>query len=623
MYKRKNKPFVFASFILLSLLVVGSATSLVGAPAEALAVSKNGSRLHLTLIVPKDVKEVELRFFSSRNRSISKVTDVAERHPRRQERLAIEARRNYEIWYPVVDLAAEPGMDGIAEFESAVPFDCIINGPYWMVPQRGGPLLEIPSGQLEYWENSIRIDAPSPKLKSFHVRKRLAMPTPRLERSFALLSPQWSGRVELYAVQSSGKTFLGEAHVEERGADVIHQISVSGLDRENLLGALRDCYEFTLRSQNKNPNSPGYGGLHLFYDLEARTYRSSYWMWGWGPTVRFLLDVSDQEAFLRQREQLQTVAREIGECSLRHLWHEPGTPFDQIALSRYLGGQSLPHGFQGAITFADSLFLAGWAWVPLYERFGENRYLDLTRRLVLASDEVMDDFEVIPHSYYVDSGEWTPQTIDECGFGMEGYAEAYRTTKDPLFRTIGQRFLKQHIDLFEQPNGGWARRYNRLTGEFTYKTSHVRGQGWAMEGLLAAYRLMPTAKNLERCRNMADNFVEHQREGGYWSFNYDQPVEEVGISEKGTALWSWLLYRTYHYTKDEKYLESARKALNWCLENRYVGPDIEARGSIPGTTDQSAVFYRPWFKVSCTYTTAFFGLAVLEELKLQEAAGEP
>ncbi|MCB1120793.1 MAG: glycoside hydrolase family 88 protein [Verrucomicrobiae bacterium] len=623
MYQQSIKPPPPTLFILLLLLFGGTTTCLFAAPAEVLVVSKEGLRLDLALTTPKDVKEVELRFYSSRNRPISKKTDVAERHPQRQNKLADEAKRDHEIWYPVVDLAIEPGLDGIAEFETTTPFDCIVNAPYWMVPRRGGSMVEISSGQLEYWENSIRIDAPSPELKTFYLRKRLAMATPRQERSFNLLSGQWSGRVELYAVRASGKEFLGEAHVESSGKEAGHESPNGDLNRANLLGALRDSFEFTMRCQNQNPNSPSYGGLQLFYDLEAKTYRCSYWMWGWGPSVRFLLEVSGQEAFSREREKLQTVAREIGECSLRHLWFEPGTPFDQIALSRYLGGKTLPHGFQGAITFADSLFLAGWAWLPLYERFGEKRYLDLTRQLVLASDEVMDGFEVIPHSYYVDSRDWTPQTIDECGFGMEGYAEAYRTTRDPLFRTVGQRFLKQHIDLFEQPNGGWARRYNRLTGEFTYKTSHARGQGWAMEGLLAAYRLMSTAKNLERCRNMADNFVEHQREGGYWTFEYDQPVSEAGISEKGTALWSWLLYQTYNYTKDAKYLDSARKALNWCLENRYAGPDEEARGSIIGTTNQSAVFYRPWFQVSCSYTTAFFGLALLEELKLQEGRDKP
>lgn len=163
-----------------------------------------------------------------------------------------------------------------------------------------------------------------------------------------------------------------------------------------------------------------------------------------------------------------------------------------------------------------------------------------------------------------------------------------------------------------------GRSYNRLSDTVNPTTNHTRGQGWAMEGLLAALRLFPDEGHLDRCRRMADNFVDTQLDSGSWAWRFDQPVEEVGISEKGTALWSYLLYRVYKYTGEKRYLDSARKALGWCLENQYDGLDVEARGSILGRTAQSAVGYRQWFDISCVYTSAFFGLAILEELQLQE-----
>jgi len=99
-------------------------------------------------------------------------------------------------------------------------------------------------------------------------------------------------------------------------------------------------------------------------------------------------------------------------------------------------------------------------------------------------------------------------------------------------------------------------------------------------------------------------------------------VEEVGISEKGTALWSLLLYRLHHVTGNPAHLQSARRALRWCLDNQYDGPDPEARGSIVARSQSSAVGYRWWFDVSCAYTSAFYGLAAIEELHLQELAGQ-
>jgi hypothetical protein len=95
-------------------------------------------------------------------------------------------------------------------------------------------------------------------------------------------------------------------------------------------------------------------------------------------------------------------------------------------------------------------------------------------------------------------------------------------------------------------------------------------------------------------------------------------VSEVGFDDKGTPLWCYLFYRLYSATGDPKHLDAARKALTWCIQNQYIGPDPDAHGGVVGVNPQSAVSFRPWFRVSCAYTSGFFGLAVLEELKLAE-----
>jgi hypothetical protein len=71
-----------------------------------------------------------------------------------------------------------------------------------------------------------------------------------------------------------------------------------------------------------------------------------------------------------------------------------------------------------------------------------------------------------------------------------------------------------------------------------------------------------------------------------------------------TSYWNW-----------------ASTALLWCLENQYTGPDTEAIGGLVGSTPASMVGVRHYFPASCAYTTAFFGLAVLEELKLLGVEG--
>ena len=137
-----------------------------------------------------------------------------------------------------------------------------------------------------------------------------------------------------------------------------------------------------------------------------------------------------------------------------------------------------------------------------------------------------------------------------------------------------------------------------------------------MTQLLANFRMDPHGQWLEKAQKMGEHLLRAQHNDGYWTFEFDKPVSEVGISEKGTALWSLLFYRTYAGSQDARHREAARKALRWCLDHQYTGSDPEAHGGIVGVTRHSAVGYRPWFRVSCTYTSAFFGLAVLEELPL-------
>ena len=139
-----------------------------------------------------------------------------------------------------------------------------------------------------------------------------------------------------------------------------------------------------------------------------------------------------------------------------------------------------------------------------------------------------------------------------------------------------------------------------------------------MEGLLAMNRMYPDTIYLDYAEKMAKKLKDSQNDDGSWSFIFDGDPEEVGISEKGTALWSLLFYQLYEATGKSGYLQAARKALLWCLENQYTGPDVEAIGGLVGSTPASMVGVRQYFPASCAYTTGFFGLAILEELKIQE-----
>lgn len=203
----------------------------------------------------------------------------------------------------------------------------------------------------------------------------------------------------------------------------------------------------------------------------------------------------------------------------------------------------------------------------------------------------------------------------------EWHAALYKVTGNNLYREICKEFMNKHMKVFQREDGLWHRTYDWTTGEHTETARMTRGLGWAMEGLMAMNRMYPDTIYLDYAERMANNLQEYQNDNGSWAFIFNENFEKVGISEKGTALWSLLFYQLYEATGKSDYLKTARKALTWCLENQYTGPDIEAIGGLVGRTPASMVGIRQDFPASCAYTTGFFGMAILEELKIMDQGG--
>jgi uncharacterized protein YyaL (SSP411 family) len=138
-----------------------------------------------------------------------------------------------------------------------------------------------------------------------------------------------------------------------------------------------------------------------------------------------------------------------------------------------------------------------------------------------------------------------------------------------------------------------------------------------MEGLLAAHRLQPDGTYLKKAEKMATMALQGQKEDGSWNVEYDHTAKEVGVSEKGTALWSYLLYQLYEANHQMVFLTAARKALSWCIAQQKFS-EQEGYGGIAGISIASGVTYRAFYPLSCSYTAGFFGLALLSEQRISE-----
>jgi hypothetical protein len=341
-------------------------------------------------------------------------------------------------------------------------------------------------------------------------------------------------------------------------------------------------------------------------------------MWTWGIAIKLLLEVDAHRRLLpgAAGEDLLAIARRAGRTTLGFTERDPALPASGLITVRWNTRIDTERGFQQYLSPADTSFLAGWGWIPLYEATGDQEFLEAANLATDAIARLVDRFGIPPMDYIVDDGEWKDFTLDESGFTPEGLAEVYRVIGDERAKDTAVGFMTHMIGTFESPNGIWYRQYNQKTGEVA-EPDYTRGLGWAMEGLLAMDRLIPDSFYLEKAKRIGETVLRYQREDGSWSENMRDQANGLGITEKGTALWSFLLYRIYGRTGDERYLSAARSALRWSIRQQPETSDPHARGGIPGISNGSGVVFRRWFRLSCLFTCAFAGLAIMEELRIR------
>ncbi|MEI6276234.1 MAG: hypothetical protein WCP08_09600 [Prolixibacteraceae bacterium] len=600
-------------------------TAIIQNTTANVKLKKEGKTITIKANLPKEIAEVQVELHSIRNRSISFYHQVSPLNPNYNQLSLEKENTDWNIFYPVVDVSLTDRMKGIAKFEKSVVSSYSVNGvSIKKIFQLNGDSINIASNLLFNWENNIYLQPADSKMMSFYLAEEIPVVDGKLNKKYNLLSEDWSGEIVIFLMPGHKEFDRITVNPENssKTKNIFSKNKSTGLSRERLTASLLASVEFTIHCQDKSINSETRNGLNIFYDLDAKTYRRPTWIWSWGPSIKLLLECAKIPEVTKHlhADSLIRISKEIGEVSLKFQEKDTAHPAYGIITSRWTenkGTLNLNYGFEQYFSIADAQFLVGWGWIPLFKATGDRRYLDGAKLLTETTDKLTKAFDIIPMDYLNRAASWKNYSLNEQGFGPEGMNELFKVDPNPKYLAINDAYMEMLFKKFETEEGLWNRSYiidKKETVPVEYQT---RSQGWAMEGLLASYELTGKKMYLDKAEKMAEHLIKSQFEDGSWSFVFtSRDVRE--ISDKGTPIWSYLLYKLYHYTNKEQYLTRARKALDWCLKNQYNGPDRQAYGGLVGISRASGVVYRQWFPIACTYATGFFGMAVLEELALQE-----
>ena len=259
----------------------------------------------------------------------------------------------------------------------------------------------------------------------------------------------------------------------------------------------------------------------------------------------------------------------------------------------------------------DSCYIASNALLELYHLTKKKKYLNAAIKTADWTERTARPDGLVLFAFDAKTEKWIKnKNIVDIGFTAALFANLYEITGNARYKLYLEKFIDAYINTFYMPSkncfstaiDGDDRQFGGAFG---------RGQGWALEGLISAYRVLKSDAVKNVIENTINTLLIMQKKNGSWSYNLLRPLmgedcKAVPVIAKCFLDWSYL-------NKDRHDLVmAAKKAITWCVKHTAVNGI--GRGGIFSYTVEGAVVHHYYTNTAFVYGSSY----ALETVKMLE-----
>ena len=249
----------------------------------------------------------------------------------------------------------------------------------------------------------------------------------------------------------------------------------------------------------------------------------------------------------------------------------------------------------------DSAYIANNAFIEVYKATNKIEYLEAAKKCADWIIKTARPDGLVWSGYDMKHKKWIKEhIIVDTGFTAGLFANLYDLTKENKYKIFLEKFVNQFIKLFyNSSEKGFTTSLN--THDKQIGGMFARGQAWALEGLIPAYRVLEADEIKQVIEATISNLLKKQLQNGGWAYNFSKPL--LGEDCKGVAVIAKSLTEWNRIEPNDKITNSVQKALDWSAK-RTASKGI-CKGGIFSFCMEGAVVHNFYSKTAFVYTSAY------------------